>query len=150
MKKDHIIVLLFLFLFFIPIHFFILGEGYGYGIQGLCYRYQIGSQEISFIPLSYELGYVLSDTITGKSAGSILCWILGTITFSLGTIIFLIGNESQYSRIVGILILISAGGFIISSIFQYGFFFSGPAGISILVGVPALFALGMIIMGDQV
>ena len=144
--KPHTILIVFLiaFFFILPIHFFILGEGYGYGIQGFTYRYQITSQGTSFFPVSYELGYILDKTITGRTAWSIGFWILGTLLYSSGMLVYLLsydGYRSIWVRRAAGLLCASIISVVISSLIQYGVFFHGAAGISILIGIPILIGI---------
>jgi hypothetical protein len=137
-------------MFICPLHFFIIGDDNGYGIQGFFYRYQISSYGISFIPITNEIGYVTSGLIDGKSAISILLWALGSFTFSLAFFLFLLKfHELQEKHIkrISSLLFISIVILILSSFAQYGFFFFGPAGISILIGIPLLFGVGWAIRG---
>jgi len=145
MKKG-IFLAIFWFIFFLcPIHFFIIGEGNGYGIQGLFYRYQISPQGSSFIPITREIGYVTSGLIDGKSGISILFWVLGSVIFSMAFLLYLFKyfecTNKTYFYLYN-LVIASVLFFLTSSVIQYGFFFSGPAGISILIGVPFLVFLG--------
>jgi hypothetical protein len=138
------------FFFLVPVHFYILGEGYGYGIQGLTYRYQITPQGDSFIPLSYDAGYVLNQTLTGKTAYSIIAWIIAVILYTVGMLLFLVSYDEKPSkkfRISAWLIIGSLVILILSCIIQYGLLFNGPAGISILFGLPFLFFTGWSIHG---
>jgi hypothetical protein len=133
------------FFFIVPVHFFVIGDGYGYGIQGLTYKYQITTYGESFIPLSYESGYVLDNILTGKTAYSIIVWIIAVIFYTIGMLLYLVGYDEQTSKkirictwfIVGSLVLMTG-----SSMIQYGPFFMGPAGVSILFGLPFLFFTG--------
>lgn len=132
------------FYFFIPVQFFIMGEGYGYGIQGFTYRYQITTQGVSFIPISYELGYILNGTITGKSVYSILFWIAGSISFAIGITLLLMMYDFEklmYNKLGSFFLFSSIICTILSSTIQYGPFFFGPAGISVLIGIPVLIIL---------
>lgn len=142
MKPEVIIaILLALFFFVIPIHFFIMGEGYGYGVQGFTYRYQTTTQGVSLIPISYEAEYIINGTITGKSANSILFWIIGTILYTIGLLVYLLTfdlGKRRYYRLSSLFIICSLLSVILSSIIQYGPLFIGPAGVSILIGVPLL------------
>jgi len=153
MSRRYILLFIFFFLVFIcPIHFFIIGDGNGYGIQGFFYRYQISSYGISFIPITNEIGYVSSGLITGKSAVSILLWVLGSCTCTTAFFLFLLKfsnlQKKEYTYISGFMYT-SCVVLILSSFAQYGFFFSGPAGLSILIGVPMLFAVGWIIRSER-
>lgn len=148
MKQFHILIIFLLLVFVVPIHFFIVGDNYGYGIQGFFYRYQEAPQGISFIPLTNEIGYVTSGLIDGKSALSIIMWVLGSFLFYIAFFLFLLkyhADERIHYRIISGLILLSCISLIISSVIQYGIIFSGPAGISILFGIPFLLFFGWVV-----
>jgi hypothetical protein len=138
-------------MFICPLHFFIIGDGNGYGIQGFFYRYQISSYGISFIPITNEIGYVTSGLIDGKSAISILLWSFSTFIFSLVFFFFLLMfhelKKKNYTQISGLLV-ISSIFMILSSFSQYGFYFYGPAGVSILIGIPILIGIAWIIRNE--
>jgi hypothetical protein len=128
-------------MFFFPLHFFVIGEGNGYGIQGLFYRYQISSLGTSFIVLPREIEYVTSGIIDGRSAISILLWTAGACIFSLAFFQYLrTFQEWQKGGCKNISNLVFFTCFLLlaSSIAQYGLLFSGSAGVSILVGLPVL------------
>jgi len=145
MKPEIIIALLLtLFFFIIPIHFFVMGEGYGYGIQGYTYRYQTTTQGVSLIPVSYEAEYIINGTITGKTANSILFWIIGSALYTIGLLVYLLTfdlGKRRYYKLSSLFIFCSLISVIISSILQYGPIFIGPAGVSILIGVPIIFGI---------
>jgi hypothetical protein len=145
MRSDHlIIILLLLFFFIIPIEFFVLGDGYGYGVKGFTYQYQVTTQGVSLIPITYEMDYILNGTITGKTATSILLWITGVIIYLIGMAVFLLTYDLKkrvFNRICTFFIFSSVLLVIFSSMLQYGIFFSGPAGISVLIGLPLLIGL---------
>jgi len=142
MEPRYNLIFLLLILFFIfPIEFFVIGEGYGYGIKGFTYQYQITSQGVSLIPITYELEYIINGTIKGKTYLSIIYWITGTSLNMLGLTLYLLIydlKKPNINRICAGFILLSTIFVILSSITQYGFLFSGPAGISILIGMPLL------------
>jgi hypothetical protein len=144
---------IFCFLYFLcPIHFFVIGEGNGYGLQGLFYRYQISSQGSSFIPITREIGYVTSGIIDGKSGISILFWVIGSLLFSGAFFLFLFKINQIRKKIFHLisgLIITSGICFLLSSLIQYGIFFNGPAGISILIGLPFLMYFGWLVYCDS-
>lgn len=145
MNKYYVFLIFSLLVFIVPIHFFIIGDDYGYGIQGFFYRYQEAPQGVSFIPLTNEIGYVTSGLIDGKSGMSIIMWAFGSFLFYLSFFIFLYKFHELkefYYKLISYLIFISIGSLLISSFLQYGLFFVGPAGISILIGIPFLFFFG--------
>lgn len=152
MNKYYLFIIFSLLVFIVPIHFFIIGDNYGYGIQGFFYRYQEAPQGVSFIPLTNEIGYVTSGLIDGKSGLSILSWAFGSLLFYSSFFIFLYKfhelNKSHY-KYISYLIFISIGSLLISSFLQYGLFFVGPAGISILIGIPFLFFFGWVLYQES-
>ncbi|PWR71571.1 hypothetical protein DK846_12005 [Methanospirillum lacunae] len=138
-KKEFVI---FCFLYFLcPLHFFIIGEGNGYGIQGFLFRYQITPQGNSFISIINEIRYVFSGLIDGKSGFSIIFWVFGSFLFSLAFFLFLY-NYNLFTRkkffLIFSLMVISGICLLLSCVIQYGIFFNGPAGVSILIGLPFL------------
>jgi hypothetical protein len=138
-------IILFFFLVLIPVEFYILGEGYGYGIKGICYKYQVSSFGDSFIPISSEISYVVSGKISGKSAYAILVWAGGALLFGCATLLYwyyLLSftpalRISAAAGIIGASLL-----FLISEMLQYGPFFFGSAGIALPVTIPLLFLTG--------
>lgn len=140
--------LLFLFLVLIPVEFYIMGQGFGFGIKGICYQYQVTYLGNSFMPITYENQYVLSGIITGKNAYAIFVWTLGAIIFGIatGSLFFSAACQSRVFQ------MISAGGvivasilFILSDMLKYGLFFSGPAGLALPFALPLLLFLGWVI-----
>jgi hypothetical protein len=114
----------------------------GVGIQGAVFRYQMTGQGNSLILITQELGYITSGIYSGKTAISGILWAMGTVVLTATTIVSLVyWNHLPRSRFNIVLVgLISAGIFYISScIVRYGLFLSGPAGVSLPVGVVILF-----------
>ncbi len=149
-KFQYFFVFLFI-LFIFPLHFFIIGEANGYGIQGVFYRYQISSYGISFVPITAEIGYVTSGLINGKSALAILLWVAGTCSLSAAFFLFLLWFyelNSDKIRSISRLIFLSSVVFIFSSFAQYGVFFCGPAGVSVLIGIPVLICFGWMFQNE--
>jgi hypothetical protein len=147
-KGLYIFISFIFFSFIVPLHLFIIGDGNGYGIQGFFYRYQVSSYGISFFPITHEIGYVTSGIIDGKSAISIILWSFGSLSFFLAFFVFLFKvcvTDAEYNSQVSQFIFLSSLFLIISSIMQYGLLFNGPAGISMLIGVPLLIAFGWVI-----
>ncbi|MFA5222375.1 MAG: hypothetical protein WC391_08845 [Methanoregula sp.] len=132
---------LLLFWFIVPLQFFIIGNDYGYGVQGAVYRYQITTTGISLIPIPWEMTYITSGIYTGNSALSILLWFAGTLVLALTAIISLIHLETLTLRTYRLLYIgmaVSGVLYLGSCIARYGIFFSGPAGVSIPVGIIVL------------
>ena len=127
-----------IFCFILPLQCFIIGDNLGLGIQGAVFRYQMTIQGNSLIPITRELGYITSGLYSGKSAISVILWTLGTIVLAATTILSLIyWNRLPHPRLMLLLAgLVSASIFYVGScVALYGLFLSGPAGISIPIGV---------------
>lgn len=138
MRTWTIALVLCAFCFVLPIQCFIIGNYLGVGIQGAVFRYQITGQGNSLIPIVKEITYVTSGTYTGKTAVSVIFWVLGTLFLILITLISLnFWNQlnTPQVRIITIGLLCSGICYIVSCISQYGLLFSGPAGISLPFGV---------------
>ena len=138
MRRFIVPFLLCLVFFFLPLQIFIIGDNSGIGIQGAVYRYQVTDYGTSFIPVPREAGYVIDGLYTGKTACSIIVWICGTVLLSITTLfslIFSCDNRKDYNRIILYGLFGSCALYLISCVFQYGIFFSGPAGISIPIGI---------------
>lgn len=135
-----------LFFFVIPIQFFVIGQDYGWGIQGAVYRYQVTSVGNSLIPIPYEIGYVTSGIYSGFSALSVILWASGSL-FLGGITLFSVIRWNNLSRSGIRIILLGLIGVLIfycsSCIARYGPFFTGPAGLSIPIG---LILLSMIVL----
>jgi len=135
-----------IFFFFLPLHCFIIGDNQGFGIQGAVFRYQETESGISLIPISYEISYVTSGIYQGKTALSVIFWVTGTLILVCTLILSLILVNRINPLTFEFIILGITGSCILylgSLFFQYGAFFSGPAGISLPVGIliMALFAV---------
>lgn len=136
---------LMIFFFFLPLQCFIVGDNLGLGVQGAVYRYQITGSGISLIPITYEISYVASGLYQGKTAFSVIFWVLGTLVFVCTLILSLIHLNRVNHRILHV-ITIGIGGscilYLASLVAQYGIFFFGPSGISLPAGIllMALFA----------
>ena len=108
------------------------------GIQGAVFRYQISSQGNSLIPITTEMMYVTSGLYDGKTAISVIFWVLGTSILTVLTILSLVHWTGLSSQHIWIIILGTAGAgisYLVSCGFQYGVFLSGPAGKSLPIGV---------------
>jgi hypothetical protein len=129
---------------FIPLNIYVIGDYLGAGIQFSLFRYQetyLGSFIITFFR---DLNYVLNGTITGKTMFSIVTWIIGVLFLLIAIILVFYDNNGKTEvPTAGILICLAAITFLISIIIQYGIFFSGVSGISVPVGIPVLFIMGV-------
>jgi hypothetical protein len=134
--------------FILPLNIYIIGDNLGAGIQGAFFRFQVTGYGDSFIFLNQELGYVITGIYMGKTALSILFWIIADALLLLGTTFCLMQpGERTIPVIKNTGIFFIAGGilFLISCIIQYGFFFHGDAGTSIPIGVPLILISGWFI-----
>jgi hypothetical protein len=121
-----------------PLQCFIIGNGMGVGIQGAVFRYQITPQGNSLIPITTEISYVTSGLYEGKSAFSVICWVIGTVILTVMAIFSLVHwSRLSFQQIRIIILGVTAAGisYLASCGFQYGVFLSGPAGRSLPVGV---------------
>lgn len=130
------------FIFFVlPLHIFIIGDFTGIGVQGAVYRYQTTGYGTLFIPITREIFFVFNGTYWGRTALSVLLWASGTLLFSYTSIIAFIHADDptkNYYRQVACGLVAACGFYLGSCIAQYGFFFQGPAGISVPVGSIAI------------
>ncbi len=115
-----------------------MGNDLGTGIQGAVYRYQVTGYGGSLFTIMKEMTYVTSGTYTGKTAVSVILWFTGTLVLTVLTIYSLIKisrTDARQIRWLGIGLTITVLLYLGSCISQYGLFFSGPAGISLPVGI---------------
>jgi hypothetical protein len=127
----------------LPLQVFIIGNDSGIGIQGAVYRYQMTGSGNSLIPITNEITYVTSGLYSGRSAFSVIFWVMGTIILSAITAYSLIywdGITLNQIRIMTICLAVAGIGYIGSCIAQYGLFLNGPAGISLPFGVVMIFS----------
>lgn len=139
----------------LPMNIYLVGEeGLGAGLQSPLLRYQQTYLGTSLITLADDLNYVTSGVIGGRSALSILVWVLGTGLLIAAIGYFAVRREEDYETIRKPLALLTAGGaaaYLLSCILQYGPLFHGPAGLSVPVGVPLILAVAWYIakVGDD-
>lgn len=142
--RNIIILVLLALCFVIPLHFFILGNDVGYGIQGAYYQLKVSGYGVNFFTITSDFMYSIQGIYTGRTLISDILWLSGSILLTIGTIIWLI-NEKEIQRLKllsGFLIITTGIVYLISVIVQYGIFFNGPAGISIPFGIPLIFFIG--------
>jgi hypothetical protein len=132
---------LFPILFSLPLNFFIFSGGIGSGVQWSLFRYQNTYMGASIIPVTRDFYYLVSGTITGKSALSEILVILSAIVL----VIAFLSVMANRTRLSGIL-TISAGILSLgSSVVQYGFLLHGSAGMCIPFGAPLLLIYGFLL-----
>jgi hypothetical protein len=133
-----LLILLGIVFFVLPLQVFIIGDFAGIGIQGAVYRYQISGYGVSLIPITRDLTFVVSGIYTGKTALSNILWALGTVLLTVTTLYAFIRvrkTSQHYYRQISYGLIASSIIYLASCIAQYGFFFNGPAGISLPAGV---------------
>jgi hypothetical protein len=129
----------------LPLNIYVIGDWIGAGVQFSLFRYQQTYLGSSVISLLSDLGYVFSGTIGGRSAFSILCWMLAAGILVAGVVLVLGHQRSAnpgYLKRSGILFLVGACLAVFSLMIQYGPTFSGMSGFAIPVGIPPVAALG--------
>ena len=138
MRRYFLILLLCGIFFLLPLHLYIIGGDNGIGIQGAVFRYQISGYGNSFITITSDVMYIMNGVYSGRTALSIILWVLGTLLLA-ATIIFgftFVGdNREDFYWQISLGLFSTCACYLISCIAQYGFFFSGSAGISLPVGI---------------
>ena len=148
-QKRQISALFLILILIFPVNIYIIGDAIGAGLQSSFIRYQQTYLGTSVITLADDLGYVTSGIIGGRSALSILLWALGTALLLAAAGYFIYSRYNNIAEIRKPLALLTAGGagaYLLSCIAQYGPTFHGPAGLSIPVGVPLIFAIAVYIL----
>ena len=136
----HAIILL------IPVNIYVIGDRLGAGIQWPLFRYQETYLGGSLITIFSDAGYVIQGIIYGKTAFSIVLWILGAILLTMAFLMSLFPEKSYSTRFRGFALIFGALLFLLSSFVQYGLLFHGPAGITIPIGIPVLLFLGVVLL----
>jgi hypothetical protein len=151
LQKSLIRFLLLLICFFLPIQIYLIGGSLGAGLQGAFFRYQVTSFGTGFIFLSQDMGYILSGIYTGKTALSVLVWLIGDLLLLAGTSLSLMihGDRLKKIRITAGLLIISSGiFFLLSCMLQYSIVLHTAAGISLPVTVPLIISLGWLLRNN--
>ncbi len=134
----------------LPMNIFLIGEeGLGAALQFPFLRYQQTYLGNGVITVLRDLDYVTSGIITGRSALSIVLWVLGTLLLVAAIVYFAARRQEGYKSFRTPLSLLvgGAGGAYLASCFaQYGLTLHGPAGLAIPVGVPLIFAIAVYIL----
>lgn len=132
-------------LFLIPVNIFLLGEGVAAGVQWVLFRYQQSYLGNSLIIFTKDLYYVNQEILTGKSAIAAEIAFIATIFIVLATILLVINwqkESPQWVKASAVMTMGSGCLYLVSDIFQYGFFFNGPSGFVIPIGVPVILGCG--------
>jgi hypothetical protein len=146
--RNVIALILLLICFFLPLNFFIMGEGVGYGIQGVMYQYKISGYGSNLFTITQDLSYSLYGTYTGRTMVASVMWGIGSLFIVLGTVIWLLNHSgnNRYNGVSGIFIICGGISYIVSLLFQYGIFLHGDAGGSIPFGVPLVIIIGYLMI----
>ena len=141
-------ILLVIICFILPLHFFIIGDGTGFGFQGVFYQYKESGYGSYLLPVTVDLSYTLQGTYSGRTMASVLLWAAGSLCIMVSTILWLINGSGvrRYDLLSGMLFIVAGVAYLASVLFQYGVFFNGPAGISVPFGIPLLIAVGYLVM----
>jgi hypothetical protein len=147
-RDQRILPIVTLLLFLIPLNIYVIGDWIGTGVQWALFRYQDTSYGTSFITLFREFEYVTSGIIAGKSAVSISLWVAGAFLLVISCIVLavMIAEEmDEHIQVPGLMVIASGILLLLSCMAQYGPLLSGPAGFSIPVGIPLVWAVGWLI-----
>jgi hypothetical protein len=131
----------------VPLNLYVVGDWLGSGIQWALFRYQETYAGTSIIPFTSDLGYIISGTITGRTALSMFAGACGSCLLIVAFCLVLFPSPAEPERrmkIAGILTLAGGLVFLGSSFHQYGIFLNGPAGLTIPVGIPLVLIIGWI------
>ena len=135
--------------FLLPANIYVIGDGIGAGLRSPLFLYQDTTYGTSLIPVWREISYVTSGTIGGRSALSILLWVLGTTLLIAAIVYFAVRREDDSETFRKPLALLVSGGavaYLLSCVAQYGPTLHGPAGFAVPVGVPLILAVAGYIM----
>jgi hypothetical protein len=119
-----------------------MGNGYGIGIQGAVFRYQVTPWGNALFSLTDEIQFVTHGVYHGKSAFMVIFWAAGTVVLIAMTFCSLVyWNDLPRQFLRYIIAGITGAGvlYLASCIAQYGPLFQGAAGMSLPLGVLILF-----------
>lgn len=141
-----------LVLLLVPLDIYVIGERVGTGVQWVLFRYQDSSYGTSLITVARETEYVTSGIIAGKSAVSLSLWIAGAtllLAACIALAVLIAEHMDDRVHLSGLAVIASGFLFIASCMVQYGPFLSGPAGFSVPVGIPLVWAVGWWIFSQE-
>ncbi|WP_054847862.1 hypothetical protein [Methanoculleus chikugoensis] len=134
----------------LPANIYAIGNAVGAGLRfPPLFLYQDTTYGASLIPVWREISYVTSGIIGGRSALSILLWVLGTALLIAAIVYFVANRHEDYEAFRKLLALLVSGGavaYLLSCVAQYGLTLYGPAGFAVPVGVPLILAVAGYIM----
>jgi len=126
-------------IFAIPLNIFFIGDRLGIGIQWAFFRYQVTPVGNSFIPITNSLLFVKP----GPSALGEYLLFFGILSLVISYLLLYYRTTGSVQR-AGILTLFGAVLILYSCMAEFGVLLSGPAGISLPVGIPFILALGIL------
>jgi len=144
--------LLSLALLLVPLNLYVIGDWLGTGVQWALFRYQETFYGPSLITLASDTGYVSSGLIAGKTAVSFILWDAGAVILVASFIVILLAvaeGEERGIRYTGIAVAASGILLAASCIVQYGPLFAGPAGFSVPIGIPLVFAVAWVLFTGE-
>lgn len=130
-------------IFLIPLNIFVIGGGFGFGVQWAFLRYQSTGLGTSCIPIWKSVEYVLDGTLTGRSALSELVLFLAVVLLIASFI--LLQLYSGDLKLPGILTIVGGIFIIIADMLQVGIGLSGMAGTYIPIGAPLVMLFGILL-----
>ena len=145
MNKFKISLLLQCLVFLIPVNIYIIGDWLGTGVQWVLFRYQQTYLGNSLILITREITFVLSGTISGRSAISIALWAIGVLLFIIATVLVILANVREDSPLIKkASVFTITGGIIIavSILVQYGFLLNSQSGFTLPIGIPIILIIG--------
>jgi hypothetical protein len=129
----------------LPLNIYVVGDWIGAGVQFSLFRYQQTYLGSSMIPLLNDLNYVLSGTVAGRSAVSLIIWIAAVVCMAF-TLLLLMDHARRANpkslKTSGMVLLVAACLIVVSLMLQYGPTFHGVSGFAIPVGVPLVLYTG--------
>ena len=109
-KVKSLIVSLLAFTLVLPVNIYIIGDSIGAGLQFPFLRYQETYLGTNIITILHDFDYITSGTIGGRSALSILLWVLGTALLVAAIVYFVARRQEGYEAFRKPLALLTAGG----------------------------------------
>jgi hypothetical protein len=130
----------------LPLNIYLIGDALGTGLQWALVRYQQTYLGTGIIPVTRDIGYVLSGLMAGYSGLSLIIWSLGTLLLIVAFLLVISTacheHSCRYTRYSPFLTVLAGILFLMSCMLQYGISLYGPAGFSIPFGVPVLMVIG--------
>ncbi|HOS81432.1 MAG TPA: hypothetical protein PK445_01760 [Methanolinea sp.] len=141
-----------LVLLVVPLNLYVIGDWLGTGVQWALFRYQETSYGPSLITIASDIGYVISGLITGRTAISFILWDAGAVILVVSFLVLLLAvaeGKVQWMRYAGVAVAASGVLLVASCIAQYGPLLAGPAGFSVPLGVPLVFAIAWVLYAGE-